>query len=145
MVSSLGLKLASYALITGFGYHHKKRVTNRGRGMTRDVLATAIRTVAPLLINKIASAVQGSGIRHHRLFGSSFKLSGGKRAPRRVGWGIRKTPVKRAPKRTVHHHVGLSVYKPRRNVHRHTGFGVVHRQSRRIVSRGHRPVRRFIF
>jgi len=134
MVSTVGYRLSSNRAITGFGYHHKKRVTHSGRGMTRDVLATAIRTVAPLLINKIASAVQGSGIRHHRLFGSSFKLSGGKRAPHRVGWGIRKTPVKRAPKRTVHHHVGLSVYKPRRNVYRHIGFGVVRR----------RPVRRFI-
>jgi len=105
MVSNLGYKLSSFAPITGFGYrrkrigsgegmrkrrvvHHvgigeglfrKRRLTTRstsGRGLPRKIVGTVIKHVGHALIDRLSSAISGSG---------SFKLVGmGKRRKPRI-------------------------------------------------------------
>ena len=103
MVSNLGFKLNSFAPITGFGMHrrrrvgygeglHKRRVVHRhvgigegmfrkkrvvhrhvGQGLPRKIVGTVIKHIGHALVDRLGSAISGSG---------SFKLTGRGRKPR---------------------------------------------------------------
>ena len=124
MVSNLGYKLSSFAPITGFGYrrkrigsgegmrkrrvvHHvgigeglfrKRRLTTRstsGRGLPRKIVGTVIKHVGHALIDRLSSAISGSG---------SFKLVGMGRKPRA------RKPRARKPRRVL---TTFGGYRPR--------------------------------
>ena len=90
MVSNLGYKLSSFAPITGFGIHrrrrvgygeglqHRRRLTTRsttGRGLPRKIVGTVIKHIGHALVDRLGSAISGSG---------SFKLTGRGTRKRRV-------------------------------------------------------------
>ena len=114
MVSNLGYKLSSFAPITGFGIHrrrrvvhhvgygeglqHRRRLTTRstsGRGLPRKIVGTVIKHVGHALIDRLSSAISGSG---------SFKLVGMGRKPRA------RKPRARKPRRVL---TTFGGYRPR--------------------------------
>ena len=124
MVSNLGFKLNSFAPISGFGMHrrrrvgygeglhkwrvvhvgigegmhHRRRLTTRstsGRGLPRKIVGTVIKHVGHALIDRLSSAISGSG---------SFKLVGMGRKPRA------RKPRARKPRRVL---TTFGGYRPR--------------------------------
>ena len=101
MVSSIGFSLGANRRITGFG---RRRVpVTRGRGVIRRTLGSIARVPLTFIANKVADLISGSGkrrtYRKRSVRGSSFKLSGAGRKPRRklqrkVG-GLRRKRVVR--------------------------------------------------
>ena len=111
MVSNLGYKLSSFAPITGFGIHrrrrvvhhvgygeglqHRRRLTTRsttGRGLPRKIVGTVIKHIGHALVDRLGSAISGSG---------SFKLTGRGRA---------RKPRARKPRRVL---TTFGGYRPR--------------------------------
>ena len=101
MVSSIGYKLASNKLVTGFGV--RRRTTTRGRGIVRRTLGNISRPVLGFIANKVADLISGSGkrktYRKRTVRGSSWRVTGTGRKPRstlrrKVG-GLRRKRVVR--------------------------------------------------
>ena len=98
MVSSIGYKLNNPTLISGFGYRHrvvgshmraKASIHHAGRGVGRRAVGSVISTVGHALVNKLASAISGSGYKRKRV------------SHRRTGYGWKVTGAGR-PRSTVH-------------------------------------------
>ena len=83
MVSSIGYKLASNKLVTGFGV---RRRTTCGRGIVRRTLGNISRPVLGFIANKVADLISGSGRKTYRkrrtVRGSSWRVTGTGRKPR---------------------------------------------------------------
>ena len=80
MVSNIGYRLNSFQPITGFGMRRRRRTTTHrphhhveGHGLPRKIIGSVINHLGHALVNKVASAVSGSG---------SFHLTGGLRRKR---------------------------------------------------------------
>ena len=109
MVSIIGRKLQSNALISGFGYHHPHRVHHygvrrtrhtTGRGIARRAIGSILGTLGHALVNRLSGAVSGAGRRRHHVrrrrvySGSSFRLTGS---------GYRRRPVRRIGRPRTHY------------------------------------------
>ena len=101
MVSSVGFQLSANRRIVGFG-----RRSTRGRGIRSVVGNVLARPALTFIANKVADLISGSGRKTYRkrtVRGSSFKLSGAGRKPRKTlirrktGTGIKR----RAPRRSL--------------------------------------------
>ena len=107
MVSSLGYLLNNPTKITGFGY----RRSCRGRGVGRRIAGSIVNHAGHALINRIAKAISGTGIRRKRRYtrktGGTYILTGagrkrrvGRPRTRTCGLGIRRT-YRRKPRATL--------------------------------------------
>ena len=111
MVSSIGYQLAKSRKITGFGRPIRRvPVTRIGSGVIRRTVGNIARPALGWIANRIADAISGSGrkkvYRRRTVRGSSFKLSGAGRKPRKTL--IRRSTAsgykKRAPRKTLRKH-----------------------------------------
>ena len=86
MVSSIGYNLNNSTKITGFGY---RRPCYRGHGVGRQIAGSIVNHAGHALINRIAKAISGTGIRRKRRYtrktGGTYVLTGAGRRHRRVG------------------------------------------------------------
>ena len=105
MVSSLGWQLNNPTKITGFGC----RRSCRNRGVGRRIAGSIVNHAGHALINRIAKAISGTGIRRKRRYtrktGGTYILTGAGRKrrvgrPRTCGLGIRRT-YRRKPRATL--------------------------------------------
>ena len=80
MVSSIGYKLNNPTLISGFGYRHRVVHHHAGRGVGRRAVGSVVSTVGHALVNRLASAISGSGYKRkrvsHRRVGLGWKVTG---------------------------------------------------------------------
>ena len=111
MVSSVGFQLSANRRINGFG----ARRSTRGRGIRSVVGNVLARPALTFIANKVADLISGSGkrkiYRKRTVRGSSFKLSGAGRKPRkslirrRTASGYKKhATTRRAPRKTLRKH-----------------------------------------
>ena len=106
MVSNVGWNLNNSTKIKGFGY---RRPCPRGRGVGRRIAGSIVNHAGHALINRIAKAISGTGIRRKRRYtrktGGTYILTGAGRKrrvgrPRTCGLGIRRT-YRRKPRATL--------------------------------------------
>lgn len=104
MVSTLAMNLQRNRLVTGFG-RSGCRPSTRGRGLIRDLASQNTRTLGNFLVDKLASAIAGSGRKRtykknvtRTTAGGSFRYSGSGRPKKRrvvkrrtIGTGARTT------------------------------------------------------
>ena len=79
MVGTIGFQLAKNRKIVGFGYHPKHvSIKHIGNGVLRNIAGTATKALGNFLVNRLSSAISGSGRRTHRkrTIGASYRLSG---------------------------------------------------------------------
>ena len=110
MVSSVGFQLSANRRINGFG-RRRVPVTRIGSGVIRRTVGNIARPALGWIANRIADAISGSGKRkiyRKRTVGSSFKLSGAGRKPRKslirrsTASGYKKhATTRRAPRKTL--------------------------------------------
>ena len=125
MVSNVAYLLNSPAKITGFGYrrHHHHHV---GHGVGRRIAGSIVNHAGHALINRIAKAISGTGIRRKRRYtrktGGTYILTGAGHRRRRVG-------------RPRTHMCGLGIRRTYRRKPRATLSGMrrKHRTTRRII------------
>ena len=112
MVSSIGYQLAKSRKITGFGRPIRRvPVTRIGSGVIRRTVGNIARPALGWIANRIADAISGSGrkkvYRRRTVRGSSFKLSGAGRKPRKslihrsTASGYKKRATTRRPRKTL--------------------------------------------
>ena len=110
MVSSIGYQLAKSRKITGFGRPIRRAPVNRGRGIRSVVGNVLARPALTFIANKVADLISGSGRKTYRkrtVRGSSFKLSGAGRKPRKslirrsTASGYKKRATTRRPRKTL--------------------------------------------
>ena len=92
MVSSISYLLGQNRRVTGFGAPHRRRVA--GRGVARNITASAVKYVGNKIVDTIANAIRGSS-------GGSWKVAGMGVRPRKARRTLVRKPRARTTRKTT--------------------------------------------